>query len=155
MSCIVCNFEYAKTCDPCQRAGKANDETKGPLTLVPIISEIFSKINFDACGPLPTTPNGNRYLITATCLDPKYPDAVHVPNIGSTSRIEAMIHIFSRMDFPREIQTDQGTSFMSNLVIEFAEKFGIKVNRSLIYYPQRNPAKRFHLTVKRLKNSMY
>ncbi|GBN28584.1 Retrovirus-related Pol polyprotein from transposon 412 [Araneus ventricosus] len=83
--------EYVKTCDPCQRVGKSNDKTKSPLTLVPIISEVFSKINFDACGPLPTTPNGNRYLITAICLASKYPDAVPVPNIGSTSIIEAMI----------------------------------------------------------------
>ncbi|GBL76021.1 Retrovirus-related Pol polyprotein from transposon 412 [Araneus ventricosus] len=73
--------EYVKTCDPCQRVGKSNDKTKAPLTLVPIISEVFSKINFDACGPLPTTPNGNRYLITAICLASKYPDAVPVPNI--------------------------------------------------------------------------
>ncbi|GBM95981.1 Retrovirus-related Pol polyprotein from transposon 412 [Araneus ventricosus] len=136
--------EYVKTCDPCQRVGKSNDKTKAPLTLVPIISEVFSKINFDACGPLPTTPNGNRYLITAICLASKYPDAVPVPNIGSTSIIEAMIQIFSRMGFPKEMQTDQGTSFMSNLAIEFAEKFGIKVTRSSVYHPQSNPVERFH-----------
>ncbi|GBM30920.1 hypothetical protein AVEN_9802-1 [Araneus ventricosus] len=113
-------------CDPCQRVRKCKDKTKAPLTLVPIISEVFLKVNFDACGPLLTTPNGNRYLITAISLASKYPHAVPVPNIGSMSIIEAMIQIFSRMDFPKEIQTDQGTSFMSNLTIEFAEKFGIK-----------------------------
>ncbi|GBN72971.1 hypothetical protein AVEN_120543-1 [Araneus ventricosus] len=117
---------------------------------VPIISEVFSKINFDACGPLPTTPNGNRYLITAICLASKYPDAVPVPNIGSTSIIEAMIQIFSRMGFPKEMQTDQGASFMSNLAIEFAEKFGIKVTRSSVYHPQSNPVERFHRTIKRI-----
>ncbi|GBN82791.1 hypothetical protein AVEN_206963-1 [Araneus ventricosus] len=79
--------EYVKTCDPCQRVRKSNDKTKGPLTLVPIIPEVFSKINFDACGPLPATPKGNRYLITAIRLAAKYPDAVPVPNIGSTSII--------------------------------------------------------------------
>ncbi|GBN42170.1 hypothetical protein AVEN_237776-1 [Araneus ventricosus] len=68
--------EYVKTCDPCQRVGKSNDKTKAPLTLVPIISEVFSKINFDECGSLPTTPNRNRYLITAICLASKYPDAL-------------------------------------------------------------------------------
>ncbi|KFM65211.1 Retrovirus-related Pol polyprotein from transposon 412, partial [Stegodyphus mimosarum] len=77
--------EYVKTCDPCQRVGKSNDKAKAPLTLVPIIAEVFSKITFDACGTLPITPNGNRYLITAICLASKYPDAVPVPNIGPTS----------------------------------------------------------------------
>ncbi|GBL98926.1 Retrovirus-related Pol polyprotein from transposon 412 [Araneus ventricosus] len=141
--------EYVKTCDPCQRVGKSKDKTKAPLTLVPIISEVFSKINFDACGPLPTTTNGDRYLITAICLASKYPNPLPVPNIGSTPIIEAIIQIFSRMGFPKEIQTDQGTSFMSNLAVEFAEKFVIKVTRSSVHHPQSNPVERFHRTIKR------
>ncbi|CAL1276156.1 unnamed protein product [Larinioides sclopetarius] len=59
-------------------------------------------MNLDACGLLPTTSNGDRYLITAICLASKYPDAVPVPNIGFTSVIEAMIQIFSRMRFPKD-----------------------------------------------------
>ncbi|GBO44823.1 hypothetical protein AVEN_120521-1 [Araneus ventricosus] len=54
------------------------------------------------------------------------------------------------MGFPKEIQTDQGTSFMSNLAVEFAEKFGIKVIRSSVHHPQSNPVERFHLTIKRI-----
>ncbi|GBM08951.1 Retrovirus-related Pol polyprotein from transposon 412 [Araneus ventricosus] len=142
--------EYFQTCDPCQRVGESKDETKAPLTLVPVISEVFSKINFDACGPLPTTPNGNRYLITAICLASNYPDAVPIPNIGSTSIIEVMTQIFSRMDFPKEIQTDEGTSFMSNLAVEFAEKFGINVTRSSVHHPQSIPVERFHRGIKRI-----
>ncbi|GBN72535.1 Retrovirus-related Pol polyprotein from transposon 412 [Araneus ventricosus] len=140
--------EYVKTCEPCQRVGKYY-KTEAPLTSVPIISEVFSKINFDPFGPLPTTPNGNRYLITAICLASKYPDALPVPNIGSTPIIEAMIQIFSRMGFPKEMQTDQGTSFTSNLAIEFPEKLGIKVTSS-VHHPQSNPVERFHRTIKRI-----
>ncbi|GBM24817.1 Retrovirus-related Pol polyprotein from transposon 412 [Araneus ventricosus] len=142
--------EYVKTRDSYQRVGKSNDKTKSPLTLVPIISEVFSKINFDACGPLPSTPNGNRYLIIAICLASKYSDAVPVLKIGSTSIIEAMIQIFSRMGYPKEMQTNQGTSFKSNPAIEFAEKFGIKVTRSSVHHPQSNPVERFHRTIKRI-----
>ncbi|GBL99455.1 hypothetical protein AVEN_68754-1 [Araneus ventricosus] len=54
------------------------------------------------------------------------------------------------MGFPKEMQTDQGTSFMSNLAIEFAEKFGIKVTRSSVYHPQSIPVERFHRTIKRI-----
>ncbi|KFM62646.1 Pro-Pol polyprotein, partial [Stegodyphus mimosarum] len=54
------------------------------------------------------------------------------------------------MGFPKEIQTDRGTSFMSNLGIEFVEKFGIKVSRSSIHHPQSYPVERFHRTVKRI-----
>ncbi|GFS70816.1 retrovirus-related Pol polyprotein from transposon 412 [Trichonephila clavipes] len=58
--------------------------------------------------------------------------------------------IFSRMGFPRELQTDQGTSFMSALTTEFLEKFGVKVVRSSVYHPQSNPVERMHRTLKRI-----
>ncbi|GFY32110.1 retrovirus-related Pol polyprotein from transposon 297 [Trichonephila clavipes] len=65
--------QFVKTCDQCQRAGKPNDKKKAPLKLVPVIQEVFTKLNIDACGPLPITSKGNRYLITAICMSSKFP----------------------------------------------------------------------------------
>ncbi|MDW0176561.1 MAG: RNase H-like domain-containing protein, partial [Nitrososphaeraceae archaeon] len=142
--------DYVRSCDQCQRAGKPNDKKKAPMKLVPVIQEVFSKINVDAVGPLPTTHNGNKYIITAMCLSSKYPDAVAVSDIKSASVIDALLQVFSRMGFPKEIQFDQGTSFMSNLTTEFLKRFGIKVTNSSIYHPQSNPIERFHRTIKRI-----
>ncbi|KAG8194515.1 hypothetical protein JTE90_013267 [Oedothorax gibbosus] len=100
---------FVKSCDLCQRVGKPQDKKKAPLKLVPVITEIFSKINVDAVGPLPVTPSGNKYLITAVCMSSKYPDAIPVENLKSTSIIDALLQVFSRMGFPKELQTDQGT----------------------------------------------
>ncbi|GFV93171.1 uncharacterized protein TNCV_573101 [Trichonephila clavipes] len=58
--------------------------------------------------------------------------------------------IFSRMGFPRELQTDQGKSFMSALTTEFLESFEVKVDRSSVYHPQSNPVERMHRTLKRI-----
>lgn len=74
---------------------------------VPIIAEVFSKLNVDACGPLSTSTHGNKYLITVICLSSKYPDAVPVLDITSKSVVNALFQIFSRMGFPKEIQTEQ------------------------------------------------
>ncbi|GFU52809.1 retrovirus-related Pol polyprotein from transposon 412 [Trichonephila clavipes] len=141
--------DFVKTCDPCQRVGKTNDRKKAPLVIVPVIYEVFSKINVDTCGPMPISTEGNKYLITVMCLASKYPDAIPVPDITSKSVVNALLQVFSRMGFPREIQTDQGTSFMSRLTVEFFNRFGIKVSRSSVYHPQSNPVERFHRTVKR------
>ncbi|GFU92869.1 retrovirus-related Pol polyprotein from transposon 17.6 [Trichonephila clavipes] len=54
------------------------------------------------------------------------------------------------MGFPREIQTDQGISFMSHLTVEFFNRFGIQVFQSSVYHLQSNPVERFHRTVKRV-----
>ncbi|GFV75300.1 retrovirus-related Pol polyprotein from transposon 297 [Trichonephila clavipes] len=143
--------QFVKTCDQCQRAGKPNDKKKAPLKLVvPVIQEVFTKLNIDACGPLPITSKGNRYLITAICMSSKFPEAISVSDISSVSVTDALLNIFSRMGFPREIQCDQGTSFTSALTSEFFERFGILVRHSSVYHPQSNPVERFHRTLKRL-----
>ncbi|GFW47496.1 gypsy retrotransposon integrase-like protein 1 [Trichonephila clavipes] len=128
--------QFVKTCDQCQRAGKTNDKKKVPLKLVPVIQEVFTKLNIDACGPLPITSKGNRYLITAICMSSKFPEAIPVSDISSVSVTDALLNIFSRMGFPREIQCDQGTSFTSALTTEFFERFGILVRHSSVYHPQ-------------------
>ncbi|GFS78687.1 retrovirus-related Pol polyprotein from transposon 412 [Trichonephila clavipes] len=142
--------DFVKTCDKCQRVGKPQDKKKAPLKIVPVITEIFTKINIDASGPLPMTPSGNKYIITALCMSSRYPDAIPVENLCSTTVINALLQIFSRMGFPRELQTDQGTSFMSARTTEFLERFGVKVVRSSVYHPQSNPVERMHRTLKRI-----
>ncbi|GFX59714.1 retrovirus-related Pol polyprotein from transposon 297 [Trichonephila clavipes] len=89
------------------------------MQLVPVIREVFSKLNVDSVRPLPTTPTGNKYLLTVMCISSKYPDAVPMPDIASTTVVEALFQIFSRMGFPKEIQTDQETSFKSILTSEY------------------------------------
>ncbi|GBM90836.1 hypothetical protein AVEN_3083-1 [Araneus ventricosus] len=142
--------EYIKYCDPCQRIGKARNKKKAPLKLIPIITEIFSKIYIDAVGPLTVSDKNNRYLLTAICMSSKYPDAILVADISSVSVTDAFLMVFSRMGFPREVQSDLGTSFTINLTTEFFKRFGIKVTHSSVHHPQSNPAERFHRTIKRL-----
>ncbi|GFV91492.1 retrovirus-related Pol polyprotein from transposon 17.6 [Trichonephila clavipes] len=142
--------EFVKTCDSCQRVGKPRDKAKAPLKLVPIISEVFSKINIDAVGPLPVSTKQNRYLITSICVASKYPEAIPVESITSPNVINALLSIFSRIGFPREIQSDLGTSFTSELTTTFFNKFGIKVTRSSVSHPQSNAVERVHRTIKRV-----
>ncbi|GFW79268.1 retrovirus-related Pol polyprotein from transposon 412 [Trichonephila clavipes] len=142
--------EFVKTCDSCQRVGKPRDKAKAPLKLVPIISEVFSKINIYAVGPLPVSTKQNRYLITSICVASKYPEAIPVESITSPNVIDALLSIFSRIGFPREIQSDLGTSFTSELTTTFFNKFGIKVTRSSVSHPQSNAVERVHRTIKRV-----
>ncbi|GFW43762.1 retrovirus-related Pol polyprotein from transposon 297 [Trichonephila clavipes] len=142
--------EFVKTCDSCQRVGKPRDKAKAPLKLVPIILEVFSKINIDAVGPLPVSTKQNRYLITSICVASKYPEAIPVESITSPNVIDALLSIFSRLGFPREIQSDLGTSFTSELTTTFFNKFGIKVTRSSVSHPQSNAVERVHRTIKRV-----
>ncbi|GFY78587.1 retrovirus-related Pol polyprotein from transposon 297 [Trichonephila inaurata madagascariensis] len=142
--------QFVKTCDYCQRVGKPRDKKKAPLKTVPVIAEIFTKLNVDACGPLPVSTSGIKYIIIVICMSSKYPDTIPTPNLCSTTVVDALLPIFSRLGFPRELQTDQGTSFMSVLTTEFLDKFGIRVVRSSVRHSQSNPVERMHRTLKRI-----
>ncbi|GBM54090.1 Retrovirus-related Pol polyprotein from transposon 412 [Araneus ventricosus] len=149
-NCIKEIEGYVRSCDTCQRMEKGNDKIKAPLKLVPIITEVFSKMNIDAVGPFPTSLKGNSYLLTAICMSLRYPDAIPVADISSISVTDALLEIFSRMGLPREIQSDLGSSFTSFLTSEFFDRFGIKVTHSSVHHPQSNPVERFHRTIKRM-----
>ncbi|GFU55595.1 retrovirus-related Pol polyprotein from transposon 17.6 [Trichonephila clavipes] len=89
--------QFVKTCDQCQRAGKPNDKKKAPLKLVPVIQEVFTKLNIDACGPLPITSKGNRYLITAICMSSNFPEAIPVSDISSSNPVERFHRTLKRL----------------------------------------------------------
>ncbi|GBL67050.1 Retrovirus-related Pol polyprotein from transposon 412, partial [Araneus ventricosus] len=93
-NCIKEIEGYVRSCDPCQRMGKGNEKVKAPLKLVPIITEVFSKMNIDAVGPLPTSSKGNNYFLTAICMSSRYPDAIPVADISSVSVTDALLEIF-------------------------------------------------------------
>ncbi|GBM81210.1 hypothetical protein AVEN_236422-1 [Araneus ventricosus] len=84
------------------------------------------------------------------CLSSKYPDAIPLADVKSTSVIDALIQVFSRLGFPRELQMDLGTNFTSELTETFLEKFGIKAVHSSVHRPQSNAVELFHKTIKRL-----
>ncbi|GBL99636.1 Retrovirus-related Pol polyprotein from transposon 412 [Araneus ventricosus] len=107
-------------------------------------------MNIDAVGSLPTSSKGNSYLLAAICMSSRYPDAIPVADISSVSVTDALLEIFSKMGFPREIQSDLGSSFTSFLTTEFFDRFGIKVTHSSMHHPQSNPVERFHRTIKRM-----
>ncbi|GFS50097.1 retrovirus-related Pol polyprotein from transposon 412 [Trichonephila clavipes] len=56
----------------------------------------------------------------------------------------------AEIGFPREIQSDLGTSFTSELTTTFFNKFRIKVTRSSVSHPQSNAVERVHRTIKRV-----
>ncbi|KAL8616281.1 hypothetical protein ACOMHN_056224 [Nucella lapillus] len=70
-------------------------------------------------------------------------------DISSSSVAEALLNIFSRLGFPKEILSDQGSQFNSELMKEFHTVCGSKGVRTSPYHPQANGiVERFHGTMK-------
>ena len=140
--------EYVRSCVGCQLAAKQH-KARAPLQPLPCVGEPFHKVAFDLVGPLPRTPSGNKYLLTAMCLYTKFPHAVPLKKVDNVSVLEAMMEIFSLYGMPEELLTDQGSVFTSKLTILMCKTFGITKLRTSPYHPQSDGAlERWHACLK-------
>ncbi|XP_040182571.1 uncharacterized protein LOC120915831 [Rana temporaria] len=143
---------YCRTCDTCQRIGKRGDHPKAKLRPLPIIEEPFYRVAVDLIGPLnKPSASGRRYILTVVDYATRYPEAVALSNIEAETVAEALVRIFSRVGFPREILSDQGTQFTATVTQQLWQSCGVKPLFSSPYHPQTNGlCERFNGTLKQM-----
>ncbi|KAK6177725.1 hypothetical protein SNE40_015770 [Patella caerulea] len=77
---------------------------------MPLINVPFERVAVDLIGPIfPVTDKGKRYILTLVDFAIRYPEAVALKTIETEQVAEALVEIFSRIGFPREILSDKGT----------------------------------------------
>lgn len=118
---------FVKSCDICQRTVPKQQVIRGPLGSMPIVDTAFQKVGIDIIGPLsPTSEQGNRYILTMVDFATRYPDAIAVPSIDTRQVAEGLLEMFSRVGLPREIVSDRGPSFTSDLMKEISRLLSVK-----------------------------
>ena len=139
-------------CVVCQRSGKkGQDVPKVKLKPIPVVEEPFSRVVMDCVGPLPRSKKGHQYLLTIMCMATRYVEAVPLRNITAKTVVEAMIRFFTTFGLPKEVQTDQGTNFMSGVFNQALKDLEIKHVVSSPYHPESQGAlERFHHTLKEM-----
>jgi len=117
---------------------------------MPIMTEPFSRVAIDIVGPLnPPSDDGHKYILILIDLATGFPEAIPLREIDSVSVAEALLVIFSRVGIPREILSDRGTQFTSQLMGELHKLLGIKPLFTTPYHPSGNGrVERFHSTLK-------
>lgn len=142
--------KHCKSCHRCQLAGKPNQRIPpAPLRPIPAIGEPFERIILDCVGPLPKTKSGHCYILTIMCAATRYPEAVPLRSLKTKPIVRALVRFFSTFGLPKEVQTDQGSNFLSRLFKEVLSQLSIKHVTSSAYHPQSQGAlERFHQTLK-------
>eukprot|EP00253_Pinus_taeda_P030643 PITA_30643 len=129
---------YVKQCGSCQRTGRPilSDE----MSLKPqVLIEPFEQWALDFVGPINPPSNGKRYILVCTDYVTKWAEAKAVSRATEDTVVTFLFEeIFVRYGVPRQIITDQGTQFTSNLVQDLIEKYKIKHRKSTPYHPQAN-----------------
>lgn len=144
--------QYCRSCDICQRTTAKGWTPVVPLGKMPIIETPFERIAMDLVGPLPPTEGRkNQYILTVVDFATRYPEAVPLKNIDSETVAEALLGIYSRVGIPKEILTDQGSQFVSDVMKEVSKLLSIKQLATTPYHPMTNGlCERFNGTIKRM-----
>ncbi|XP_037526427.1 uncharacterized protein LOC119403570 [Rhipicephalus sanguineus] len=147
---------FVASCDICQRTVPKGRVPHVPLGRAPIIDTPFKRVAIDIVGPIhPPSKHGNRYILTLMDYATRYPDAVALPSIETERVAEALVEMFSRFGVPREVLSDRGTNFTSDLMKEVARLLSVRQLHTTPYHPMANGlVEKFNGTLKLMLKRM-
>ena len=129
---------YIKSCDACQKATRNYAYHKAPLQPMPV-TEPFMRVHMDILGPLPETPEGNKYILSVVDSFTGWIECIPMKNQQADTVAKLLYReIFCRYGSPFLIISDQGTNFMSHLVQALCELFNVKRHRTTAFHPMAN-----------------
>lgn len=136
--CLVCaqNKSYSSQC----LSGSLPKDEVSP----------FEVVSIDIVGPLKTTINNHRYVLTMIDNASRWAEAVPLTNIRADTVSKALtkswIHRFGP---PRYFLSDCGTQFTSAVFKELAQEFKFQHKHTTIFHPQGNSVvERLHRELK-------
>ena len=109
-----------RSCDICQKTSDRGRVKPAPLPPLPLISEPFERIAVDIVGPIiPRTSDGSKFILSFIDFATRWPEAVPLRNIETTTIAEAMMEIFCHVGIPKQVLSDRGSQFTTAMMEEF------------------------------------
>ena len=109
---------YITNCLACNQR-KTTDYKVAPMGIIKPAEKPFALVSLDIVGPLPTTKNGNKYLLTFIDYLTRYCEAFAIPDQTSETVAKVFVKgIITRHGVPKKLLTDQGRNFVSTLFKE-------------------------------------
>ncbi|XP_061833116.2 uncharacterized protein [Nerophis lumbriciformis] len=125
---------WCAACSDCHQVNPA--ASRAPLRPLPLIEVPFERIGMDLVGPFDPSTQGYRFALVLVDCATRYPEAVPLRSISAKSVAQALFQVISRVGIPKEILTDQDTSFMSHTLKELYGLLGIKSIRTSVCHLQ-------------------
>ena len=139
---------FCLSCHPCSRYRRGKPPRRGELNPI-AVGMPFEILSLDITGPHPKSTKGFTYILTAMDHFSKFAFAFPLRNqeAGTIARI-LVDQVFGLIGMPRQILTDQGRNFESELFRELCKCLGIDKIRTSTYKPSTNGMlERFHRTL--------
>lgn len=123
------------SCQLCSKKNRSHQDVMHPMA----VPHAFERWHIDFVGQLPTTPSGNKWLITAVDYTTNWPIAKALP-VASKESVADFIYneIVMKFGCPIEIVTDRGSNLTSELVEEYLKRIGVKHKLTSAFHPRTN-----------------
>lgn len=102
-------------------------------------------------GPLLKSVCHHEYILVIVDYTTRYPEAITLWKATSKNIAHELMALFSQVSIPKDLLTNQGTLFMSKLMLDLCQLLQVKHLKTSVYHPQTDGLiKRFNQTLKRL-----
>ena len=102
----------------------------------------------DLVGPMPTTHDGMKYIVTMQDGFSRYCTACTIPNKEAVTVANALLDAWiTKFGCPVRIHSDQGREFHNSIWHQLCDRLQIQKTMTPAYNPQSNLVERFHRTL--------
>ena len=99
----------------------------------------FQCVSMDTVGPLPTTDNGNKFILVFVDFLSRYTEIVPIKNRTAVTVAEALKHrIITHHSCPQTLLSDNALEFSSELLAELCEFYNIRKWNIVAHKPSSN-----------------
>ncbi|UYV85087.1 hypothetical protein LAZ67_X004532 [Cordylochernes scorpioides] len=140
---------FARTYDKCQRRKKLPRRPAGQLVSIPPVEKPFYKVGVDLLGRFLVSKDGNRWIIVCTDYMTRYAITKAIPDGGAIETAKFLVEdVILKHGAPREMITDRGRNFISQVIKEINALCGIVHRFTTAYHPHTNGlTERFNKTL--------
>ena len=140
---------WCRECDLCASRKGPSKRPRAPMKAYNVGAPL-ERIAIDVTGPLPSTDSGNKYVLVVADYFTKWTEAYAIPNQEAETVAKKLIEEFvARYGVPREIHSDQGRNFESDLFREVCRLLDLDKTRTTPLRPQSDGmVERFNRTLK-------
>ncbi|CAF2342932.1 unnamed protein product [Rotaria sp. Silwood2] len=132
-------IDHIKSCMVCQAYNISQEKRSGFLHPVRPSDGPNALLEKDFCGPFPTTPQYNKYVVCLTDYFTKFVTAIPLTVCSAQVTAEAIFKDYICLyGVLKAIASDQGSSFKNQLMISFSQLVGYHHILCTPYHPQAN-----------------
>ncbi|RWS20738.1 pol polyprotein-like protein [Leptotrombidium deliense] len=113
------------------------------------LANVFESVGVDILGPLPKSYLQNEYIIVLTDYGSRFVEAKATRNQTAETVAKLLLeNVFFKYGFPKELLSDQGVQFRSELVKSLLKQLSVRQKQTTAYHPQCNGlTERFNRTL--------